>query len=253
MFVDTAYLLDRRRTGGPRIFVDTSRLLDGLEEAIEMYHAQLRQELARPDPRKITIARIAHALGRAYSLRGDTDAARPYLLQAAAAARENLEQQRQEGRSERHFQMGKPYDWANKVLACALKHWWAELPEATSYFQEAVAVFAEGQQEETEYAAERSHRGAMYGHIFLGNYAQARAAGQAYLRSAEASTIPHPDLYIPETVLIVIDDLEAGTFAAYQHARIALEVCFMREEHKLSWSSDLPRVDMYELVQRFIR
>jgi len=210
--------------------------------------------MARPEPSGVLIAEIAQALGRAYSLLGDTAAARPYLLQAAAAARENLEQQRQEGRPERHFQMGKPYDWANKALACALKHWWAELPEATSYFQDAVAVFAEGQQEGIkEYAAERSHGGAMYGHIFLGNYAQARAAGQAYVQIGQTSSLNYPDLYIPETVLVVIDDLEQGTPTAYQHATAALEACMVRGNDKLWGEDKTPEVDVYELVQRRLR
>jgi tetratricopeptide (TPR) repeat protein len=231
-----------------------AQLLAGVEDAPARYHARLQVEMARPEPRKVIIAEIAQALGRAYSLLGDTAAARPYLLQAAAAARENLDQQRQEGRPERHFHMGKPYDWANKILACALKHWWAELPEATGYFQEAVEVFAEGQQEGIkEYAAERSHGGAMYGHIFLGNYAQARTAGQAYVQIGQTSSTPHPDLYIPETILVVIDDLERGTRAAYQHAEAALEACMVRGNDKLWGESKTPKVDVYELVQRRLR
>jgi len=234
--------------------LEQTRLMEGAKTALERYSTDLQRILAQSGPHNPSVASISHALGHAYSLLGDTAAAWPYLLQAAAAARENLEQQRQEGRPERHFQMGKPYDWANKVLACALKHWWAELPEATSYFKDAVAVFAEGQQEGIkEYAARRSHWGAIHGHIFLGNYLQARVAGNAYLESARASTRPHPDLYIPETVLVVIDDLEQDTRAAYQHAEAALEACMVREDSRLWWSNHPPHVDVYELVQRRLR
>jgi hypothetical protein len=140
------------------------------------------------------------------------------------------------------------------VLACALKHWWAELPEATSYFQEAVAIFAEGQKEGTnEDTVQMSHQGAMYGHIFLENYTQARTAGQAYIHIGQTSSLNYPDLYIPETVLVVIDDLEQDTRAAYQHAEAALEACMVREDSRLWWSNHTPHVDVYELVQRRLR
>jgi len=210
--------------------------------------------MARPEPSGVLIAEIAQALGRAYRLLGDTAAAQPYLLQAAAAARENLEQARRTGPLAYQIPLDKRYHWGYALLACALKHWWAELPEATGYFQEAVAVFAEGQQAGVrEYTAERSHRGAMYGHIFLGNYAQARAAGQAYVQIGQTSSLNYPDLYIPETVLVVIDDLEQGTPTAYQHATAALEACMVRGNDKLWGEDKTPEVDVYELVQRRLR
>jgi tetratricopeptide (TPR) repeat protein len=231
-----------------------AQLLAGVEDAPARYHARLQVEMARPEPRKVIIAEIAQALGRAYRLLGDTAAAQPYLLQAAAAARENLEQARRTGPLAYQIPLDKRYHWGYALLACALKHWWAELPEATGYFQEAVAVFAEGQQEGIkEYAAERSHGGAMYGHIFLGNYAQARTAGQAYVQIGQTSSTPHPDLYIPETILVVIDDLERGTRAAYQHAEAALEACMVRGNDKLWGESKTPKVDVYELVQCRLR
>jgi hypothetical protein len=231
-----------------------AQLLVGVEDAPVRYHARLQAEMARPDPRKIIIAKVSHALGRAYSLLGDANAAQPYLLQAAEVARENLEHLRHKGDLSYYREIGAPHLWGDNVLACALKHWWAELPETTSYFQDAVAVFAEGQKEGTnEDTVQPSHQGAMYGHIFLGNYTQARAAGQAYVQIGQTSSLNYPDLYIPETVLVVIDDLEQNTPTAYQHATAALEACMVRDNIKLWWEKPLPYVDLYELVQRRLR
>jgi len=144
-----------------------AQLLAGIEDAPARYHARIQVEMARPEPRKVIIAEIAQALGRAYRLLGDANAAQPYLLQAAAAARENLEHLRHKGDLSYYREIGAPHLWGDNVLACALKHWWAELPETTSYFQDAVAVFAEGQKEGTnEDTVQPSHQGAMYGHTY---------------------------------------------------------------------------------------